>query len=67
MAESLRIAAILLQPFMPGKSQELLELLRVDISNPTKRTFAAAIYGSDMEYGEGIRKGILFPPLLTEE
>lgn len=52
---------------MPGKSQELLEQLRVDTSNPTKRAFSAAVYGSDMDYGEGVRKGILFPPLLTEE
>jgi methionyl-tRNA synthetase len=66
-AESLRIAAILLQPFMPGKSQELLELLRVDTSNPNKRAFSAAVYGTDTEYGKDIRKGILFPPLLTEE
>lgn len=66
-AESLRIAAILLQPFMPDKSQELLELLRVDTSNPSKRAFSAAAYGADMDYGEGVRKGILFPPLLTEE
>jgi methionyl-tRNA synthetase len=67
VAESLRIAAILLQPFMPGKSQELLELLRVDTSNPSKRAFSAAVYGSDMDYGQGVRKDILFPPLLTEE
>lgn len=67
MAESLRISAILLQPFMPSKSQELLELLRVDTSNPLKRSFAAAVYGSDSEYGEGLKKGILFPPLITEE
>ncbi|KAJ6106927.1 hypothetical protein N7512_010444 [Penicillium capsulatum] len=63
VAESLRISAILLQPFMPSKSQELLELLRVDTSNPLKRSFAAAVYGSDSEYGEGIKKGILFPSL----
>ncbi|KAJ5681765.1 uncharacterized protein N7477_001705 [Penicillium maclennaniae] len=55
------------RPFMPDKSQELLELLRVDTSNPSKRTFSAAVYGADMDYGEGVRKGILFPPLLTEE
>ncbi|KAI2792272.1 putative methionine--tRNA ligase [Penicillium oxalicum] len=66
-AESLRISAILLQPFLPDKSQELLELLRVDMSDPSKRTFSATVYGSDPSYGHGIKKGMLFPPLLTEE
>lgn len=51
---------------MPGKSQELLEFLRVDTSNPMKRTFAAAVYGSDADYGDNIRKDILFPPLIAE-
>ncbi|GLI73057.1 methionyl-tRNA synthetase [Penicillium ochrochloron] len=64
VAESLRISAILLQPFMPDKSRELLDLLRVDSS---KRAFSATVYGSDPDYGEGIKKGMLFPPLLTEE
>lgn len=67
VAESLRISAILLQPFMPDKSRELLDLLRVDTSNPAKRAFSATVYGSDPDYGEDIRKGMLFPPLLTEE
>lgn len=51
---------------MPGKSQELLEFLRVDTSNPMKRTFSAAVYGSDADYGDNIRKDILFPPLIAE-
>ncbi|KAJ5225396.1 Methionyl-tRNA synthetase [Penicillium chermesinum] len=63
-AESLRITGILLQPFMPTKSKELLDHLKVDLS-PTKRAFAATAYGFDAAYGEGIKKGILFPPLLT--
>lgn len=67
VAESLRISAILLQPFMPDKSHELLDILRVDTSNPAKRAFSATVYGSDPDYGEGIKKGMLFPPLLTEE
>lgn len=67
MAESLRIAGILLQPFMPGKSHDLLELLCVNTSDPSKRAFSATVYGSDPDYGEGVKKGILFPPLLTEE
>lgn len=64
VAESLRISAILIQPFMPTKSQELLNILRVD---NTKRGFSDAAFGSDAEYGEGIRKSILFPPLVIEE
>ncbi|KAJ5045693.1 methionyl-tRNA synthetase [Penicillium rubens] len=67
VAESLRIAGILLQPFMPGKSHDLLELLCVNTSDPSKRAFSATVYGSDPDYGEGVKKGILFPPLLTEE
>ncbi|KAJ5877095.1 hypothetical protein N7455_000560 [Penicillium solitum] len=67
VAESLRIAGILLQPFMPGKSHDLLELLCVNTSDPSKRAFAATAYGSDPDYGEGVKKGVLFPPLLTEE
>ena len=67
VVESLRISGILLQPFMPGKSHDLLKMLRVDISDPSKRAFAATVYGSDADYGEGVKKGILFPPLLTEE
>lgn len=67
VAESLRISGILLQPFMPGKSQELLQLLGVDINNPSKRTFAAAVYGSDADYGEIFAKHMVFPPLPTED
>lgn len=66
VAESLRISGIMLQPFMPAKSLELLEMLRVDTSNPAKIGFSAAVYGSDSEYGEGAKKGHLFPPLLAE-
>lgn len=51
---------------MPAKSLELLEMLRVDTSNPAKMGFSAAVYGSDSEYGEGAKKGHLFPPLLAE-
>lgn len=51
---------------MPGKSHDLLEMLRVD-TDPSKRAFAATTYGSDPDYGENVKKGILFPPLLTEE
>lgn len=49
---------------MPNKSQDLLNILRVD---NTKRSFTDAGFGSDAEYGEGIKKSILFPPLVIEE
>ncbi|XHG00739.1 hypothetical protein AWENTII_004161 [Aspergillus wentii] len=67
VAESLRISAILLQPFMPSKSQELLDILRVDNTDPSKRRFVAATFGSDPDYGEGVKKSVLFPPLIIEE
>ncbi|KAJ5096093.1 hypothetical protein NUU61_005449 [Penicillium alfredii] len=66
VAESLRISGILLQPFMPSKADELLTLLRVD-TDASKRAFSAAVYGKDPDYGEGMKRGILFPPLLAEE
>ncbi|KAL2815599.1 putative methionyl-tRNA synthetase [Aspergillus cavernicola] len=64
MAEAMRITGILLQPFMPNKAKEVLDLFRVDTS---KRNFSAARYASDPDYGEGVEKKILFPPLLVEE
>ncbi|RHZ50157.1 methionine--tRNA ligase MSM1 [Aspergillus thermomutatus] len=67
VAESLRISGILLQPFMPSKSNELLDILRVDETEPSKRSFSAARYGCDPDYGEGVKKSILFPPLIIEE
>lgn len=51
---------------MPTKSKELLDRLHVDAS-AAKRAFPATQYGSDPAYGEGVKKGILFPPLLTYE
>lgn len=67
VTESLRISAILLQPFMPTKAQELLEMLKVDTSDPAKRDFSAASYGSDPDYGDMPEKKFLFPPLIIEE
>ncbi|KAI9369928.1 putative methionyl-tRNA synthetase [Aspergillus egyptiacus] len=64
VAECMRISGILLQPFMPNKAKEILDAFRVDIS---KRNLSAAKYAADPDYGEGIRKTILFPPLLVEE
>lgn len=68
-AEALRISAILLQPFMPTKSLETLQLLGVDTSDPSKRTFSATTYGSDPDYGEGVgvnKVTHLFPRLTSE-
>jgi methionyl-tRNA synthetase len=66
VSETLRISAILLQPFMPTKAPELLDILEVD-REPAKRRFSAAAYGSDPDYGDGVQKRILFPPLIVEE
>ena len=64
-AESLRVVGILLQPFMPSKMKQLLDLLGV---NPQARSFQHATR-PDIDYGEprtnigrGL-KGVLFPHL----
>ncbi|KAL4810950.1 tRNA synthetases class I (M)-domain-containing protein [Aspergillus unguis] len=62
--EALRITAILLQPYMPTKAEEMLDLFHVQ---PTRRKLEHAQYGSDLDYGSGIRKKMLFPPLITED
>jgi methionyl-tRNA synthetase len=49
---------------MPTKSKELLDLLRVDLS---KRTLSDTAFGSDLDYGEGVKKKILFPQLIVED
>jgi methionyl-tRNA synthetase len=64
VAESMRITGILLQPFMPTKAKEILDVFRVDSS---KRKLSDATYGSDADYGEDIEKKIIFPPLVSEE
>ncbi|KAK8047768.1 hypothetical protein PG996_015832 [Apiospora saccharicola] len=68
-AEALRVAGILLQPFMPEKSAGLLDRLGVD---PRQRTFDCARFGSDPAYGvstvplgEGAQSS-LFPPIPAE-
>ncbi|KAL5121990.1 methionyl-tRNA synthetase [Pleosporales sp. CAS-2024a] len=69
-AESLRMAGILLQPWMPNKANLLLDQLGV---HPDRRTLAWCKPGADLEYGEpsvdlGVGfKGVLFPPLPSEE
>ncbi|KAK1143153.1 methionyl-tRNA synthetase [Aspergillus melleus] len=67
VAESLRITGILLQPYMPTKAKELLDYLCVDSTDPSSRMFSAAKLNSDPNYGEGVRKTVLFPPLISEE
>jgi methionyl-tRNA synthetase len=67
-AETLRICGILLQPYMPEKSQQLLDQLGVDES---KRTAEYAVIAADLDYGipkVPLQKGydgILFPPVLA--
>lgn len=64
-AESLRICGILLQPYMPAKMAQLLDMLGVA---EDARMWANASLGADQDYGEPkyeIGKGtqVLFPPL----
>ncbi|KAF2176686.1 hypothetical protein K469DRAFT_645388 [Zopfia rhizophila CBS 207.26] len=69
-AEGLRIAGILLQPYMPNKAKMLLDQLGVDGS---RRKFEYCRPGSDLDYGVPMielgrmHKGVLFPPLTSEE
>jgi methionyl-tRNA synthetase len=68
-AESIRIMAILLQPFMPERMKAALDLMEVDESN---RTFDHAVVGADMSYGPGALAAdvkpsvdVVFPMLLS--
>jgi methionyl-tRNA synthetase len=67
--EAVRIIGILLQPFMPEKSSELLDLLGVD---ERRRSFDHARFGADHSYGTpkiSVGKDVwdnLFPPLPVE-
>jgi len=69
-AEATRIVGILLQPYMPGKAAEMLDMLGVDES---KRTFGDARLGADFTYGTARTspgkgaEGALFPPLAVED
>lgn len=65
-AEATRIVGILMQPYIPGKAAQLLDMLGVDES---KRTFDDARIGADYDYGVP-KKPVgrdswdgLFPPL----
>jgi methionyl-tRNA synthetase len=67
-AEALRLIGILLQPWMPNKANLLL--LGV---HPDRRRFEWCKPGADLEYGDAMvelgtgHKGVLFPPLPSEE
>ena len=63
--DSLRICAILLQPYMPTKMKQLLDMLGVA---EDARMYANASIGKDQDYGEpkyNINENteVLFPPL----
>jgi methionyl-tRNA synthetase len=68
-SEAIRICGILLQPFMPTKANQLLDMLGVDEG---KRRFQDAVLGGDGTYGEKkvpvgkCAHDSLFPPLLVE-
>lgn len=68
-AEAIRITAICMQPIIPIKMAELLNMLGVD---PSRRTFTYADFGADDNYGKSMvdlgrgHEGTLFPPLGTE-
>jgi methionyl-tRNA synthetase len=68
-AESMRICGILLQPFMPTKMKQMLDMLGVD---DAKRSYRYAAFGTDFDYGiprSSLGTGIddsLFPPLTAE-
>lgn len=68
-AETLRIVGILLQPYMPDKAAQLLDMLGV---GPTMRGLDHARLGADEQYGvskvdlgQG-HAGALFPPLASD-
>ncbi|CAK7220549.1 methionyl-tRNA synthetase [Sporothrix curviconia] len=69
-AEALRVVGILLQPVMPVKATEVLDILGV---SQEKRGFAQAHLGADSDYGVSMKSpgrskdGGLFPPLPVED
>lgn len=68
--EALRMAAIMLQPYMPNKANMMLDQLGV---HESRRTFEYCGVGLDLNYGTplvdlGVRhEGLLFPPLPSDE
>lgn len=69
-AEATRIVGILLQPYMPAKAAQLLDMLGVD---ERRRTFVEARIGADYDYGvPKVSVGkeawdALFPPLPVDK
>ncbi|KAM0328508.1 hypothetical protein ACHAQA_004915 [Verticillium albo-atrum] len=71
-AEALRVAGVLLQPFMPGKMAEMLDILGVPAE---RRTFDWAAFGGDLDYGVRTAPGALprgkwtglFPPAVATD
>lgn len=68
-AESIRIMAILLQPFMPNRMKAALDLMEVDES---RRTYDFAEIGADSDYGSPAAPAntkpmtdVIFPMLLS--
>ncbi|EED15227.1 methionyl-tRNA synthetase, putative [Talaromyces stipitatus ATCC 10500] len=69
VSEYLRIAGILLQPFVPQKASEVLDRIGVR-QDAVARGFGAAQYGADYEYGHAPKvdkRELLFPPLMVED
>ena len=65
VAETLRLVGIMLQPFMPAKSTELLDMLLVD---KERRSFKDASLCADETYGRRAspdKAGVLFPALVN--
>ena len=65
-AESVRICGILLQPYMPAKMKQLLDMLGVA---EDARMYADTSVGKNKDYGEPLYKmpeqTMLFPPLTS--
>lgn len=69
-AEALRLTGIFLQPFMPNKASELLDMLGVESE---KRTLQYAALCADNSYGTPLKHSLmgkggdqLFPPLIND-
>jgi methionyl-tRNA synthetase len=68
-AESMRICGILLQPFMPSKMKQMLDMVGVD---ERRRLYQHAGFGADLNYGVPLcdlgktPDTSLFPPLTSE-
>ncbi|KAG9749646.1 hypothetical protein KCU75_g13778, partial [Aureobasidium melanogenum] len=67
--EMLRLAGIMLQPVMPAKAKQLLDMLGIA---DDRRSFADALLGADKDYGVSRvpqgkgQAGVLFAPLMSD-